>query len=52
MSWASWNSLLRMKFLPRVAVTLDMTEVLSRSIVWYLGSGKSPENLKIVIHRA
>lgn len=51
-NWASWNSLLLMKFLPRVAVTLVMTEVLSLSIVWYLGSGRSPMNLKIVIQRA
>jgi hypothetical protein len=49
---ASWNSLLRMKFLPSVAVTLDMTDVLSRSMVWYRGSGRSPVNLKMVIHNA
>jgi hypothetical protein len=29
MSCASWNSLLLMKFLPRVAVTLVITDVLS-----------------------
>lgn len=49
---ASWNSLLRMKFLPKVAVTLDITDVLSRSMVWYRGSGRSPVNLKMVIHNA
>ncbi len=49
---ASWNSLDLMKFLPRVAVTLVMTEVLSFSMVWYLGSGRSPMKRRMVIHRA
>ncbi len=51
-SWASWNSLLRMKFRPNVAVTFVITDVVSFSIVWYLGSGKSPMNRKMVIQRA
>ena len=49
---ASWNSFERMKFLPRVAVTLVMTQVLSLSMVWYLGSGRSPMNRRMVIHKA
>ena len=50
--WASWNSLLRMKFLPSVAVTLVITDVVSFSIVWYLGSGRSPMNRSMVIQSA
>jgi len=50
--WASWNSLLLIKFRPSVAVTFDITEVVSLSIVWNRGSGKSPVNRSIVIHRA
>jgi len=41
-----------MKLRPNVAVTLDITDVLSRSIVWYRGSLRSPQNRKIVIHNA
>lgn len=44
--------MLLIKFLPRVAVTLVMTEVLSLSMVWYFGSGRSPINRRIVIHSA
>lgn len=50
--WASWNSLLLMKFRPRVAVTFDITEVVSRSIVWKRGSNKSPVKRSIVIQSA
>lgn len=52
MIWASWKSLVRIKLRPKVAETRDMTEVLSRSVVWYLGSGMSPMKRKIVAHKA
>ena len=32
--------------IPKVAVTFIITDELSFSIVWYLGSGRSPMNLK------
>lgn len=49
---ASWNSFDLIKFRPSVAVTFDMTEVLSLSMVWYLGSGRSPVKRSIVTHNA
>ncbi len=52
MIWASWKSLVRIKLRPSVAETRDMTDVLSRSVVWYLGSGKSPMKRKMVMHSA
>ena len=33
-------------YIPKVAVTFIITDELSFSMVWYLGSGRSPMNLK------
>ena len=52
MSCASWKSLLLMKFLPSVAETLLITDVVSRSGTWNLGSGRSPMNRRMVTQRA
>lgn len=52
MIWASWKSLVRIKLRPSVADTRDMTDVLSRSVEWYLGSGMSPMKRKMVTHNA
>ena len=41
-----------MKFLPRVAETFDITDVLSLSIMWYLGSAMSPMNRRMVTQSA
>lgn len=41
-----------MKLRPSVAETRVMTEVLSRSVEWYFGSGMSPMKRRIVTHKA